>query len=214
MVRGDNMFKKTSMNQKEMEEFLKEKMKEAIEAKDEDNGGNFKRVYIGSYMSLDPCGKYHNILSPNGIRQDCERFWESLEKVAGKFNGCISCGEGDPTDTFFEFDYMQRIEDGKGESGIKSDHLCSICGIELDALHMSDIEKDKCQDCVAKILDSFDIEDESIETRWMSDNMIENFLVKRKDIKKSMGKSSIPILKSWKCNYSKFGNSADPRGRL
>ena len=96
------MFKKTCMNQKEIEEFLKDVMKKAIEVRDDD--GTFKRVDVGSFMSLDPCGRYHHVLSPNGITPDCERFWESLEKVAGRLNGWVSNGEGDPTEIFFEFD--------------------------------------------------------------------------------------------------------------
>lgn len=50
---------------------------------------------------------------------------------------------------------------------------CSICGNELNAINMSDIEKDKCQDCVEKILDKIDTNDESAETKNMSDRILD-----------------------------------------
>jgi len=58
-------------------------------------------TYIGSYMSLDLCGRYHHFLSPNGVTKNCEQYWESLEKVAGLLGGWIEGGEGDPTDIYF-----------------------------------------------------------------------------------------------------------------
>jgi len=51
---------------------------------------------------------------------------------------------------------------------------CSICGIGLNALNMSDIEDDKCQDCVKDIIDKIDTNDESAETRYLSDSVLES----------------------------------------
>lgn len=61
----------------------------------------FFSVYLGSYMSLDPCGRYHHILSPNGVTKNCAQFWDSLEKIADLLGGWIEGGEGDPTDIYF-----------------------------------------------------------------------------------------------------------------
>jgi len=58
---------------------------------------------------------------------------------------------------------------------------CSICGIELNALNMSDIEYDKCQDCVRNIINKFDTSDESIETRYMPDSSLDSIIVRNDD---------------------------------
>lgn len=62
---------------------------------------NYYHVYIGSYFYLDPCGRYHHILSPNSVRQSCINFWERLDEVAKELSGWITSGEGDATDIFF-----------------------------------------------------------------------------------------------------------------
>ncbi|MBW1953645.1 MAG: hypothetical protein JRI66_11280 [Deltaproteobacteria bacterium] len=64
-------------------------------------GRPYWSAYIGSYMSLDPCGRYHHVLSPNGASARCERYWEALERAAEKLGGWIESGEGDPTDIYF-----------------------------------------------------------------------------------------------------------------
>ena len=61
----------------------------------------FYSVYIGSFLSLDPCGRYHHVLSPNGVTKNCMQFWESLDKVASQLGGWIESGEGDPLDQYF-----------------------------------------------------------------------------------------------------------------
>jgi hypothetical protein len=61
----------------------------------------YRSVYIGSYMTLDPCGRYHHCLSLNGANSRCEAFWEALEKAADRLGGWIESGEGDPTDIYF-----------------------------------------------------------------------------------------------------------------
>jgi len=63
--------------------------------------------YLGSFMSLDPCGRYHHIFSPNGATSKCERFWNNLEECAGELGGWIEGGEGDPTDIFFCMPYNE-----------------------------------------------------------------------------------------------------------
>jgi hypothetical protein len=66
------------------------------------DGEKILSQYLGSYMSLDPCGKYHHILSPNDVVDECCQYWENLEKAAENLGGYITSGEGDPTDIFFE----------------------------------------------------------------------------------------------------------------
>ena len=46
------------------------------------------------------------------------------------------------------------------------------CGTELTALNMSDDEK-YCKTCFAKIVAGMDIGDESAETKWMSEGVME-----------------------------------------
>ena len=64
--------------------------------------GNVK----GTAMYLDPCGKYHHVLSPNGITKKCTQFWESLYGIANDLNMWIEPGEGDLCDVFI----CKRIE--------------------------------------------------------------------------------------------------------
>lgn len=47
------------------------------------------------------------------------------------------------------------------------------CGIELTALNMSDIEEEACQECADKHLNGIDTNDESPETRYMPDDLME-----------------------------------------
>lgn len=100
------MFEKQGMNKKEIKVFLEDSMKDAVEWIDDDgddDGNKYNSVYIGSFMSLDPCGKYHHMISPNGITKRCEQFWDSIEKVAGDLGGSIVAGEGNATDIYFVF---------------------------------------------------------------------------------------------------------------
>jgi hypothetical protein len=60
-------------------------------------------VYLGSFMSLDPCGRYHHCNSPNGLTNKCVAFWRRLESAALCAGGCIDSGEGDPTDIYFTY---------------------------------------------------------------------------------------------------------------
>ena len=104
MHNGEN-----NMNQKQIKTALRESMQTAEEQTDEE-GNVFKSAYIGTYMHLDPCGRYHHFLSPNGITKKCEQFWESLEKMAEELHGNITCGEGNATDIYFQFDFKSKEE--------------------------------------------------------------------------------------------------------
>lgn len=65
-----------------------------------DQDEQYQVNYLGTYMSLDPCGKYHHFLSPNGITKRCENFWDNIEKACNKLNLWIEEGESDPCDIF------------------------------------------------------------------------------------------------------------------
>lgn len=67
----------------------------------DDDGQWCNSYYIGSYLTLDPCGRYHHIISPNEVTNRCISYWESLDKAADKLNGWIESGEGDPLDIYF-----------------------------------------------------------------------------------------------------------------
>lgn len=60
----------------------------------------YQMTFLGSFISLDPCGRYHHVISPNGLTAKCTRFWASLEETAHELNAWIQEGEGDPTDIF------------------------------------------------------------------------------------------------------------------
>ena len=57
-------------------------------------------LYIGSVFALDPCGRYHHLLSPNGYTSRCGAFWESLERQLEQRGLWLESGEGDPCDQF------------------------------------------------------------------------------------------------------------------
>lgn len=104
------VFEKTDMNRKEIEEFLKENMKDAVEQTDEE-GNTFRSIYLGSYMGLDQYDRHHHLLYRNGIIFRCEQFWDSIEEVAKKLGGCIVPGERDPADIIFIFDFKDKGND-------------------------------------------------------------------------------------------------------
>ena len=89
------------MTEKEMYNELKSLLPQMEPAYDEFNDTEYASIYLGSYMSLDPCGKYHHIISPNGVTDKCEMFWDNLENAANQLDGWIEGGEGDPTDIYF-----------------------------------------------------------------------------------------------------------------
>lgn len=59
-----------------------------------------RSYYLGRYMYLDPCGRYHHIISPNGVTEQCEQFWADLEAALDKAGFVLEAGEGDPTDVY------------------------------------------------------------------------------------------------------------------
>lgn len=63
--------------------------------------GAYQTVYLGASFNLDPCGRHHEILSPNGVTSRCERYWERLEAAAKAAGGWISGSDGDGCDVFF-----------------------------------------------------------------------------------------------------------------
>ena len=67
--------------------------------------------YLGSFLSLDPCGRYHHVLSPNNVTRTCEKFWENLNTAAEDLGGWIESGEGDPLDIFYCF--SKEVYEGK-----------------------------------------------------------------------------------------------------
>jgi hypothetical protein len=71
-----------------------------MESTQDMEGNDIQSVYISSFLTLDPCGRYHHAISPNGLTQRCINYWESLDKAAYKLGCWIESGEGDPTDIF------------------------------------------------------------------------------------------------------------------
>ena len=61
---------------------------------------NYQMNFLGSYMSLDPCGKYHHSLSPNGVTKKCANYWNNMEKACNELDMWLEPGEGDGCDIF------------------------------------------------------------------------------------------------------------------
>lgn len=89
------------MNKKEIKQMLVVSIPDMELVDSIDGDEKYWTVFIGTYMMLDPCGRYHHPLSPNGVTKRCIHFWETLEKIATDLGGWIESGEGDPCDTFF-----------------------------------------------------------------------------------------------------------------
>lgn len=95
------------MNKREMKKALKQCMLSMEVTKDwdttnydDEDRAYYMSVYLGSYLDLDPCGRYHHILSPNGIKKSCIAFWDRLESCAGELGCWLQSGEGDALDVF------------------------------------------------------------------------------------------------------------------
>lgn len=54
-------------------------------------------------------------------------------------------------------------------------YTCQGCGTELTALNMSD-DEEYCKTCFDRIVAGMDTEDESIETRWMPEGVMEEII--------------------------------------
>lgn len=96
------------MEKEEMKKVL-EKLIPEMEIVEMD-GELYKSTYLGSFMALDPCGRYHHILSPNEITEECEDYWDNLNEAAEELGGWIESGEGDATDVFFCMPLDEREE--------------------------------------------------------------------------------------------------------
>jgi hypothetical protein len=83
---------------KSIQRILKTEHFEKIE--DYEDSNPFEAYYLGSSLSLDPCGKYHHVLSPNGITPKCERFWNNLESVCNELNVWTDSLNEDGLDVF------------------------------------------------------------------------------------------------------------------
>jgi hypothetical protein len=101
------------MNKREIKSFLRS-AKESADGDylslSDDGTAISSHVLLGSFLSLDPCGKYHHILSPNGITTRCERFWENLEDCANELNAWTETGEGNALDIFLVWPYAEDLE--------------------------------------------------------------------------------------------------------
>lgn len=64
------------------------------------DGEEYASLYLGSVLSLDPCGRYHHVLSPNGATMRCIRYWENLEETAEELGAWIETGEGDACNVY------------------------------------------------------------------------------------------------------------------
>jgi hypothetical protein len=65
-----------------------------------EDGEEYMANFLGTFMQLDPCGRYHHPLSPNGITKRCSRYWENMEKAAQSLGMWLQEGEGDPCDIY------------------------------------------------------------------------------------------------------------------
>lgn len=66
----------------------------------ENGDSTYNTVYLGSFLSLDPCGRYHHVLSNNGLTRKCENFWARLERATNEIGAWIESGEGNALDVF------------------------------------------------------------------------------------------------------------------
>ena len=72
------------MDKKTMKKVLKGLIPKMEKVESTFHADAYKSIFLGSYLSLDPCGKYHHFLSPNGVTKKCENYWQRLEKAADK----------------------------------------------------------------------------------------------------------------------------------
>ena len=57
-------------------------------------------IYLGSFLSLDPCGRYHHTLCTNNATAKCFRYWDNLYTSAEELECWIESDEDDPLDIF------------------------------------------------------------------------------------------------------------------
>lgn len=76
----------------------------------DDGAGNLiARAFVGTVMSLDPCGRFHPLLAPSSPTEDCEAFWADLEDDLNARGIALMAGEGDPCDLFVEREILGLI---------------------------------------------------------------------------------------------------------
>lgn len=102
------------MNKREMKKALKSMIPNMEVVGGLYGEDSYKEVYLGSCFDLDPCGRYHHIISPNGVKKSCINYWERLYKAADELNGWIQPGEADSTDIYFCMGY-EKEEEGTDE---------------------------------------------------------------------------------------------------
>jgi len=75
---------------------------EMAEAYTDECGNLVKAIYLGSFLSLSPSGKYYTPWANSNVTQEeaeeDEKWCEELEEEAGKHGLFVTSGEGDPTD--------------------------------------------------------------------------------------------------------------------
>lgn len=90
------------MTKKEMKEILQNILNEEEFILVERFGADddYYSAYLGSFLDLDPCRRFHCVISPNGISRRCENYWKNLGDVASKLNCWIEGGDVDGLDVF------------------------------------------------------------------------------------------------------------------
>lgn len=68
------------------------------------------KVYLGNFIELDPCNKYHDIFSLNGITKRCEKFWNNINIIINDLNCWM---ESDDLNLFLYQTRPMTIEDYK-----------------------------------------------------------------------------------------------------
>lgn len=89
------------MDKRTMKKNLKELIPKMERVESTFHDDAYMSIFLGSYLTLDPCGKYHHVLSRNGATKKCETFWDRVNAAADEVGGWISSGEGDALDIFF-----------------------------------------------------------------------------------------------------------------
>jgi hypothetical protein len=93
------------MTCKEIKKELKAIIKSAEEKNEfyqyEEDGEEYEQLFLGSFMSLDPCGKFHCMLVPNEPTKKCDRYWYNLNKAAEELGGWLGDSNGDFCDVMF-----------------------------------------------------------------------------------------------------------------
>lgn len=80
-------------------------------------------LYLGRVYNFDPCGKYHHLLSPNGVQKRCIFAWEEFEQAIEKLGMATVSNEGDPTELYATYvigDPEARYIEQKGEDDVQS----------------------------------------------------------------------------------------------